>query len=366
MNFIATAWDRFRGNGNFAITVPPMDGILRPNTLLEDADCVLNVEDPDNLVFDQGKILFSSKAELHELIFEKRTSRLVESFPSKITCLAAIGEGRFVVGLESGKVQVWNGKGAAAGLVLDELDGRPIRCPTAVTVARDGSILLCLGSQECGVDEWRRDLMSLNSSGSIWKIFPETGERQCLADDLAFPCGIVDLGDAGFAYSEAWRSRLMVRGSNGIERTALADVPGYPGRLHMDADIGNIWMAVFAPRNQLVEFVLREKDYRMEMIDKINPDYWIAPTFYPPRTYREPLQGGALKQLGELKDWAPSRSYGLVVKLNKTLQPIQSFHSRAGGSRHGIVSCLNVGNEVLGASRGNNEIFKFDPGPSDK
>lgn len=366
MSFIGRAWDNFRGNGDFAITIPPMDGVLRPNSLLEGADSFLNIEGPDNLVHDRGKTFFSSGAELHELNFERKSSRSIKTFPAKITCFAPTGDGGFVVGLESGKVHFWSSRGDIDNLVLDELDGRSIRCPTAVLVARDGSIILCLGSQECDVGEWKRDLMSRNSSGSIWKIWPGIGKKLCLADDLAFPCGIVDFGEAGFAYSEAWRSRLMVHGSNGVNRTAFVEVPGYPGRLHLDADTGDIWMAVFAPRNQLVEFVLREKDYRTEMIDKINPDYWIAPTFYPPQTYREPLQGGALKQLGALKEWAPSRSYGLVVRLDKNLQPVQSFHSRAGGRRHGIVSCLNVGNDVLVASRGNNEIFKLDPGPSDK
>ena len=56
----------------------------------------------------------------------------------------------------------------------------------------------------------------------------------------------------------------------------LENLPAYPGRLSRGAD-GAIWLALFAPRSQLVEFVLSEDRYRRRMIDEIDPDYWIAP-----------------------------------------------------------------------------------------
>ncbi len=360
MNFMGKAWDRFRGSGDAAVTVPPMDGSLRPNTVLDDAGPGLFIHEPGNLTSDGKRIWFSSGPELHEYNPDDDSSKVVENYASRISCLASLNDGGLVVGLESGMITFW--KGAMNGAVLKELNGVEIRCPVAMSVAADGAVILCLGSQQCGAEEWKHDLMSLHSSGSIWRINPADDDTKCLANGLAFPSGVVCLQDGSLAYSEAWRHRVVVLDSNGNRRVALAHIPGYPGEMRLDPLSGDLWMAIFAPRNQLVEFVLREKEYREEMMASVDPEHWIAPSYYPPRSYMEPLQGGALKQLGEMKAWAPSRSYGLVVRLNGDIQPVQSFHSRADGLRHGVVSCLPMRDNVLIASRGNNEVFKLKAG----
>ena len=131
----------------------------------------------------------------------------------------------------------------------------------------------------------------------------------------------------------------LIRTARVRPQPVLLDLPGYPARLAPASD-GAAWLAVFAPRSQLIEFVLREDGYRRRMVNEIDPDYWIAPTLANGRSFLEPIQGGALKQMGVLKPWAPSRSYGLVIKLNDDFEPTLSLHSRADGSRHGTTSVL--------------------------
>ena len=46
--------------------------------------------------------------------------------------------------------------------------------------------------------------------------------------------------------------------------------------------------------------------------------------------------------MGIHKPWSPSRSYGLVVKLDAQLRPVASFHSRANGRRHGVTAVAEV------------------------
>jgi hypothetical protein len=72
------------------------------------------------------------------------------------------------------------------------------------------------------------------------------------------------------------------------------------------------------------------------------------------------LQGGALKQLGTLKPWAPTRSYGLLVRLDAALRATESFHSRADGTRHGVTSCIDVGGSLLATSKGGDVIVSID------
>ena len=94
--------------------------------------------------------------------------------------------------------------------------------------------------------------------------------------DLAYPYGLVE--DAGsVVVSESWRSALtrISPGGDGRKEPALENLPAYPSRLSR-ADDKSIWLALFAPRSQLVEFVLSEDRFRRRMIREIDADYWVV------------------------------------------------------------------------------------------
>ena len=155
----------------------------------------------------------------------------------------------------------------------------------------------------------------------------------------------------------SWRHQLIEL-ADGRSRALLSDIPGYPARIAL-ASTG-YWLAIFAPRSQLVEFVLREPRFRQRMMREVDPRFWVAPSLHHALDYREPLQSGAIKQLGELKPWAPSRSYGLIAGLDDGFDPIVSFHSRADGKRHGITSCVEADGRLLATSKGGNLILGVD------
>ncbi|MGH6893928.1 MAG: hypothetical protein ACREEP_16915, partial [Dongiaceae bacterium] len=67
-----------------------------------------------------------------------------------------------------------------------------------------------------------------------------------------------------------------------------------------------------------------------------------------------------VKTMGIHKPWSPTRSYGLVVRLDVDLRPVVSFHSRAGGRRHGITSVIEADGRVLAASKGGNAVLQID------
>jgi len=131
----------------------------------------------------------------------------------------------------------------------------------------------------------------------------------------------------------------------------LENLPAYPGRLARGAGDA-IWLSLFAPRSQLVEFVLSEDRYRRRMIDEIGADYWVAPCLRSGLSALEPTQQGGVKQLGVIKPWSPSRSYGLVARLDRAYRPMASLHSRANGRRHGVTSCLAWGERLYFTAKG--------------
>ena len=143
----------------------------------------------------------------------------------------------------------------------------------------------------------------------------------------------------------------MPKDSAARPQTVLRNLPGYPGRLRTDGR-GGFYLALFARRTHLIEFVLKEDDFRQEMIATMPPDYWIAPAYAGGADCLEPMQIGGVKALGIQKPWAPPRSYGLLVHLDGDGEATDSLHSRAGGRYHGVTGACDTPYGVVIAARG--------------
>ncbi|MCA0045626.1 hypothetical protein LB577_01440 [Mesorhizobium sp. B283B1A] len=340
--------DMFRGK---AVTIPPLDGAFRPNTRLDDAPAFAELTEPDNLLVSGDRLLASSGNAVYSLAAETEP-KVVETFSSPITALALSRSGELTVGLENGKLLI-------GGQEISLPAG--VRCITALVYAEDGTLWLANGSLDHTPSQWAADLMKKGASGSLWKRDPAGGDFRKVAGDLAFPYGLHPVG-GDVLVSESWRHQLVrLDGATGSRSTVLTHLPGYPARLSPSAD-GAAWLTLFAPRNRLIEFVLQETHYRQDMIDQVPPAYWIAPALASSRSFLEPLQCGGIRTMGIHKPWSPSRSYGLVVRLDARVQPQFSLHSRANGTRHGICSVAEKGGELLIASRGGDCILSVDAG----
>ena len=122
------------------------------------------------------------------------------------------------------------------------------------------------GSADHAAGDWKRDLMSGGRSGSVSRCNIAKNEVASLASGLAFPYGLAMDDRARLLVSESWLHRIVAldpRGSTGPS-VVLGDLPAYPARLSRSSG-GGFWLALFAPRNQLVEFILQEEDYRRAM-----------------------------------------------------------------------------------------------------
>ncbi len=340
--------DFFRGK---AVTIPPMDGALRPNTALDDADIVKSCEEPDNILSVAGKLIYSSGNK----IFAMNSGKPLASFDSTITALAVNPSGAIAVGLNAGGIAFHKGK-------IPPLDG--FNCPTALAFDGTNDLYICNGSDTHSASDWAADLLQKNASGSLWYVSLDSGERRCLAKNLAFPYGlVVDAPNSRVIVSEAWRHRLVsIPLQGGTPKPVLAKLAGYPARIARKASGGFI-LCLFAPRNRLIEFVLQEDDYRNAMLDEVDSRYWIAPSLSASRSFLEPLQNGGVKTMGIHKPWSPSRSYGLIVELDSNFLPITSYHSRANGTRHGITSAIEHDGRIIATSHGGNLILRVTPEP---
>jgi hypothetical protein len=339
--------DLFRGK---AVTVPPLDGAFRPNTRLDAADCAAQLSEPVDLAVRQDTLLVASGNAVHAVGKDGGTS-VFAHFTAPVSAIAVSGDGQVAVGLDTGALHL---DGVAVALPAD------IRSITALTFAPDGALLIANGSARHRPSEWRIDLMEKGASGSVW-IVAKDGNARRIADNLAWPQGLLARG-GDVVVSESWRRRLIrISTQTGEISVVVSNIPGYPGRMSRDGE--GALLSVFAPVNRLIEFVLQEDDYRQAMMAEIAPEFWIAPTLASGRSFLEPLQCGGIKTMGIHKPWAPSRSYGLLVRLDSGLQPFDSYHSRADGKRHGIVAAVAVGETIYAASAGGDEILALPRNP---
>jgi hypothetical protein len=343
MSLLDPILDLFRGK---AVTIPPMDGALKPNTALDDAEVVAAALAPDNLALLRGSPIYSSHREIRQIGQEHA---VLETCPAEVSAIAVATDGTLAIGLDDGSLKL-GGKMIAG-----------FNCITALAF-HDGKLLVANGSDHFRPSQWVSDLMHRNASGSLWEVDVKTGQRRKLAGGLAFANGVaVDAVNGRLVISESWRHRLSaVPLAGGGATAALGRLPAYPGRI--TATPGGFVLALFAPLNRLVEFVLQEPQYRADMMREIDSRYWIAPTLSPPDSFLEPLQNGGVRSMGVHKPWSPTRSYGLVATLDGKLQPVTSYHSRANGRFHGVTSAIAVGGAILAAAKGGNHIIKVQAG----
>lgn len=146
-----------------------------------------------------------------------------------------------------------------------------------------------------------------------------------LAGGLAYASGVsLTPGQDALVVYEAWAHRVRLYPlAGGAGRILRENLPGYPGRINPAP--GGYWLAMFALRTQLVEFVLTQRDYVEEMMRTIEPDYWIRPALRGLDSGLEPLQGGQIRKLGVIKPrWRArhgSRSSGRTWESRRTSWP---------------------------------------------
>lgn len=348
--------DRFFGRGAAAVTVPPLDGALKPNTLLEDAPDGIFGPEPDNLVAFDGQPVWSEGS----AVLLGDAKKPLVAMDSLVTALAVSKDGSLAIAtLENGLLM----RGPDGGLTAPDW-GAKLTCVTAMDFTQSGQLLICIGSIRNSYDQWSRDLLEQNGSGLLLRVDLASGQVDTLARKLGWPNGVLADG-ADAIICIAWGKHVVRLNGSGKTRTDLIeDLPGYPARISRNGR-GGYWLALFAPRSQLIEFVLREPVYRRAMMEEVAADFWVAPALRSGASFQEPMQGGALKQMGVLKPWAPTRSYGLVVELSDAFVPLRSFHSRAGGRRHGVTSVLEQDGAVWVTSKGGDEVVKLIPNVTD-
>ena len=348
--------DRLLGRGSAAITVPIMDGALKPNRALDEATVVLNLPGIDDIASDGQQLLISAGPVLY--VLENGVARELRRFEAPITALAVSAKGHVAIALDGRELRVLDAAGATLAQT-QTLGGRNLRSANALAFEGDDSLLVSDGSEQFGPEQWCHDLMQHGKTGKVGRWNWQSGASTLLAQNTRYAFGV--LASKGLArWSESWKHTLgTVRGSGAALSATVAELPGYPSRMS-SAVGGGFWLTCFVCRTQLVEFVLREDAYRKRMVQEIPPSQWVAPALSSGKSFLEPLQGAGVKTMGVLKPWAPPRSYGLVLRVADDGRVLSSLHSQVDGQHHGITAVAEHAGALYLVSKGSARLLRVE------
>jgi len=363
MALIRDVIDRVLFPNREAHAVPVLDGPFSPNSRLDSAR---PLGEPIDRIHDFGlgpddALYVSSGDQILRCTGQDFTDRSVfAQLPGQVGGLAWTPGDRLLACVSGVGLVALSLFGQTVGK-LDTVAGESVECPTAVTVAGDGAIFVCDGSRHNRPEDWLPDLIQQREpSGRLIACGADLAGARVIADRLAWPAGVaMARGEREVLVAESWSHRLSAFGrDSGARRNIVKNFAGYPARISVDP-AGGFWMAFFGMRTQLIEFILRERDFCEAMMANVPRELWIGPKVEGGFDYREPTQIGRIKKLGIQKPWAPPRSYGLVARLDQDGDPIESFHSRVDGRLHGMTSVRRVGGRVLAASRGRDMLVEL-------
>ena len=346
--------------------VPVLDGAFSPNNRLDQARPLgAPIARPDDLApGPDGALYVSSGANILRCAgvdYEQRST--FATLHGQVGPLAWTLDGRLLAGVAGHGVVALSAGGAVTAKLTDD-GSEPLHCPTALAVAEDGHVYICDGSRANRPEDRLPDLMQRRApSGRLVSCNAALTDTRVLADKLNWPSGVA-VAPRGHEVlvAEAWAHRLSAHARDGGARRVLVkNFSGYPARLTVDPD-GGYWMAFFGMRTQLIEFVLREREFCDAMMARVPRELWVGPSLDGRFDYREPTQTGRIKKLGIQKPWAPPRSYGLVAHLDAQGEPIESLHSRVDGRVHGVTTVRRVGERVLAVAMGRDLLVELPAG----
>lgn len=350
--------DKLLGRGDAAISIPTLDGACKPNRLLEDAPIVATLDAPEDLATD-GKTLYVSDG---KRVLRLHGNQFVEhmQLDGTVTALACTPAGDLVAAIDGRRVSVISGP--SKGVSWTGAAGVPFVSVNAIHATQDGRLLVTDGSQTRAYEQWCFDMMELGKTGRVVALDAQSGgEGRVLRSGLRYAFGTCVTPDQQIWVSETWKNRLVKAAGPARDEVVTDWLPGYPGRINRAAD-GGWWLCAFAGRTHLIEFVLREPEFRKRMIKEVDPRYWIAPALSSGDDFLEPLQGAHVITRGILKPYAPPRSYGLVIKLDASGTPVSSFQSRLDGKNHGAMAAVECNGALYVLAKGPRRVLRLEIG----
>lgn len=325
-----------------------LEGVMAPNTRLDRADAMA-VTDPGALcALVDGRLLITSGNAVLALDHWGATPVTWAQFDRPVSALAASDNGLVCVALAGGGGEVRDLQGETTGWTLPS--SLPELCD--VMFMGDGEIAGVVSGYSDMAEVLACATWDDAALGQVVAMRRDGSTRQ-LARGLHCPLGIAP-GQAGKPVVSL------------MERATIADLSGHAVQTALPAYLGRIrrietgyLIACLSRRDPLIEFLKTEQDFVAAMKQGIDPKHWISPRAVPEFTHDFPIELGATRLFGEIKPWAPSFSYGLIIETDRDFVPVGSAHSRANGTRHAITDTTLWNGVLVAVSQASGEVLNL-------
>ena len=327
-----------------------LEGVLGPNGRLDEADAMPMASPEAICVTSIGELLASSGSDVLRIPQWGEKPELWGRFAAPVSALAASAGGRVAIGLSGGRIVVRD----AAG---EDLPGW-----TTSSSLRSVADCLFLSEDELvvvdhgyGPDEPVLSIAPWDpvARGQVLGV-ARSGQTRMIATGLHCPMGVALTPGGELALTELERARVIDTSGKVLQ----AGYPAYLGRIRRIGD--GYALACLSRRDALIEFLKTEPEFVARMKTRIEPRHWISPRVIAEFSHDFPIELGATRLFGEIKPWAPSFSYGLLIETDAAMMPVSAAHSRANGNRHAISDVVSWRGALIAVSRGSGAILKLD------
>jgi sugar lactone lactonase YvrE len=165
-------------------------------------------------------------------------------------------------------------------VLATEADGVPFGFTDDVDVAGDGKVYFSDASHKFGYGRHMIDILEHGPNGRLLEYDPATGKARTLLGGLSFANGVA-LGpdDAYLLVNETSKYRVLrywLKGDKaGTHEVFIDNLPGFPDNITFNGR-DRFWLAIFAPRDALLDSLLPGNQYLRTVIAKL-------PKFLQPR-----------------------------------------------------------------------------------
>ncbi len=181
-------------------------------------------------------------------------------------------------------------------MLVDHVDGDPIRYPNSIAVARNGKIYITdssirfAPSQTGGTFEASLlDIVEQSAGGRVLEYDPANNQARIVAKGLSFANGIALSHDEQSLFVNetgryrVWKIAIAAENLdvdlNSAQAIILLDnLPGYPDNLMRGQD-GKIWLGFAKPRNSIIDF-MSDKPFLRKLVLRFPRVFWPIPEAY--------------------------------------------------------------------------------------
>lgn len=161
------------------------------------------------------------------------------------------------------------------------VDDSRLRLADDLDIAPDGRIFFSEATVRYDMHEWSVDCLESRGNGRIICFDPNAGTTRTVLKNLVFPNGICMTHDGqSFLFAETWACRISRYWFDGPKKgtvePVISDLPGYPDNINRASD-GTYWLALVGIRTPAFDLALKMPGFRRRMARRVAPDEWLYP-----------------------------------------------------------------------------------------